>query len=111
MASIVKLLLQQSLSHEHVETPQRIYKTRRSSSSLYEEVGKLKNCMDSPRSMESVENTDWLTIRRSDLCQKFEIAVDEQAQICGMIGEYLNKQIQVNDTCQVSTMPGHCDDH
>jgi hypothetical protein len=106
------LLLQQPLSHEHlrVKTSQRIYKTRWASLSLYEEVGKLKNCLDlpeiGPESMDSVEHTakcvESPTIRHSDMCRKVGLATDEQTQYCGMIGVYLNKQIQVNDSCQVN---------
>ena len=113
MASILNLLFQQDFSHQlaRAKTSKRIYKTRRSSLNLYEEVGKLNNCMGLPRFMLSSEiiakQAGSSKIRHSDQCQKMEIACENQSSFGGIIGDYLNKQIQVNDSCQVGAVPGH----
>ncbi len=110
---MAKNLFDRSLSHQHtcVETSKKIYKTRRVSLNLYEEITKLENRMDLPRSVGSLEVTgklaDSSVSRYSDMFHNVGIAADDQSQFCGMIGDYLHKQIQVNDSFQVSAVQGH----
>jgi hypothetical protein len=106
---MVMMPFQQYLSYTHTQiaTSKKIYKTRRASLSLYEEIENLRNCMNLPRSEDDSKRADSPILRHSDMFHKVEFAADEQSQFCEMIGDYLNQQIQVNDSCQVRTVPVH----